>query len=91
MAIPQTRVWHPESTPASGVARRPGDTPQKAFPKVPEPDKALENKKVRVYLVTGEVITGTLRRTAMYLLVIQTSQGPELSVYKHSVCYLAEA
>lgn len=91
MVAPQTRVWRADSAPARNGGTKPDGVPGKRPPKPPEPDQLLLGKRVRAYLVTGEVITGTLRRTATYLLVIQTPQDAELSIHKHSVCYLAEA
>ena len=84
------RVWHaPEPAPASGAARRPEHTPQKVFPKAPEPDKALENKRVRVYLAGGEVLTGLLCRVSTYMLLLRTPEGAR-AIYKHAIQSLVE-
>lgn len=91
MVTPQTRVWRGDSAPARNGGTKPDGAPERKPPKLPEPDLLLQGKRVNAHLICGEVITGTLRRTATYLLVIQTPQGAELTVYKHAVCYLAEA
>lgn len=86
------RVWHaPEPAPATGAATRPGRAPERAPSKAPEPDLLLQGRYIRVHLVTGEVITGTLRRTSTYLLVLESSQGAQVSLYKHGIVYLVEA
>ncbi len=90
MVAPQTRVWRADSAPARNGGMKPDGVPGKRPPKLLEPDDLLQGRRVKARLITGEIITGTLRRTSTYLLVIQASQGAELSVYKHSVCYLAQ-
>lgn len=88
MVIPQTRTWHPEPAPASGAATRPERTPEKKPSKPVEPDVELQGKHIKAHLVTGEVITGMLRRTSVYSLVFETSHGARVSIYKHAVTRL---
>lgn len=91
MVAPQTRVWRADSAPARNGGTKPDGVPGKRPPKLPEPDQLLQGKRVKAYLVTGEVITGTLRRTSTYLLVLETSQGAQVSLYKHGIVYLEAA
>jgi sRNA-binding regulator protein Hfq len=91
MVTQQTRVWHPKPASANGTARRTERASERTPSKAPEPDLLLQGRYIRVHLVTGEVITGTLRRTSTYLLVLETSQGAQVSLYKHGVLYLEEA
>ncbi|MDI6638571.1 MAG: hypothetical protein QME82_06660 [Bacillota bacterium] len=91
MVAPQTRVWRADFAPARNGGTKPDGATERKPPKPQEPDQLLQGRRVKARLVTGEVITGTLRRTSTYLLVLETSQGAQVSLYKHGVLYLEEA
>lgn len=87
----RTRVWRADQTPARSGRPRPNGGPGKASTRPAEPDALLEGKPVSVHLISGEVLTGTLRRAGRYLLVIRTPEGEEIALYKHAISYLKEA
>ena len=88
MVAPQTRVWRANPAPARNGSTRLIQAPEKKPSKPVEPDVELQGKHIKAHLVTGEVITGMLRRTSVYSLVFETSHGARVSIYKHAVTRL---